>query len=258
MLDRVRRVIQTTMEGWKATHTTLPLWREPLVGCASAEDPLFRRLKEVVSTDHLMPQDILHTARSVIVYFLPFLRQIGKDNAQSHPRASRLWAQAYIETNTLIAAINERIASDLRRDGYQTVVTPATHNFDTVTLISHWSHKHVAYIAGLGSFGLHHLLITSLGCCGRLGSLVTDAVITPTERPGIEHCLVKRGKSCGQCITRCPVGALERGIKPFDRQRCYAQLLANDRFYDDLPLVDVCGQCSSEVPCSYGTPSSHV
>ena len=62
--------------------------------------------------------------------------------------------------------------------------------------MSDWSHKHVAYIAGIGSFGHHHMLITNKGCCGRLGSVVTDAVIAPTSRVDRERCLFKFDGSC--------------------------------------------------------------
>ena len=60
----------------------------------------------------------------------------------------------------------------------------ATHNFDEAKLVSYWSQKHVAYMAGLGKFGLHHMIITEKGCCGRLGSIVTNAKISrPKEAP---------------------------------------------------------------------------
>jgi epoxyqueuosine reductase QueG len=44
-------------------------------------------------------------------------------------------------------------------------------------LIPFWSHKHLAYLPGMGRFGTHNLLITPAVCVGRLGSLVTDADI---------------------------------------------------------------------------------
>ena len=49
-------------------------------------------------------------------------------------------------------------------------------------LISDWSHRHVAVIAGLGKFGLNNMLITDNGCCGRVGSFITDLKIEPTKR----------------------------------------------------------------------------
>jgi epoxyqueuosine reductase QueG len=231
------------------------IWRDPLMACAVADDPLFERLKEAVLPDHLMPEDLLPGAKTVLVYFLPFMREIGVDNAKSHPHASRLWAEVYVKTNALIVHINQKLSDFLALHGYRSAVTPATHNFDPARLLSRWSHKHIGFIAGLGTFGLNRLLITKAGCCGRLGSFVTDAEIVPTKRPEQEFCLEKRGVKCSKCADRCPVGVINPDGN-FDRHTCYRILLENDSLYKDLPLTDVCGQCSCEVPCSYGIPIS--
>jgi epoxyqueuosine reductase QueG len=46
-----------------------------------------------------------------------------------------------------------------------------------------WSERHAAYVAGLGTFGIHGALITEKDCSGRIGSVVTDLEIAPTPRP---------------------------------------------------------------------------
>lgn len=232
-----------------------PLWRKPLIACAKASDPLFPRLKEVVIYNHLMPWDLLEGAKSVVVYFIPFRPEIGKDNSLSYPFASELWAKAYLETNAVISKINERLSEFLSLRGYRSAVTPATHNFDSDLLLSRWSHKHVGFIAGLGTFGTNRLLITPKGCCGRLGSIVTDAYIEPSVRPNTEFCLEKGGTPCRKCASKCPVKAFSMN-GDFDRHSCYRALLENDRRHKHLPLTDVCGQCSCEVPCSYRSPIS--
>jgi len=133
-------------------------WDKPLIGFAEAGDSLFPKLKEVVSPTHAMPQDLLADAQTVIVYFLPFEKKIPKTN-RHNLYASKEWALAYIETNQLIIEINHHISKTLSKKGFNTFLLPPTHNFDASTLISDWSHKHIAYIAGLGKFGTHHLLI---------------------------------------------------------------------------------------------------
>ncbi len=227
-------------------------WGEPLAAVASADDPLFARLREVVDPEHAMPSDLLPSAQSVVVYFLPFRRWLGKENSLSGEFASRGWAEAYVATNRMIADVNARLKAKLREEGFDAVETPATHNFDEVKLVSRWSHKHLGYIAGLGTFGVHHLLITRAGCCGRLGSLVTDMPIPATPRPEEEWCLAKAGFTCSACVKKCVYGALRTG--GFDRTACYAQCLRTDAYYSDLPLVDVCGKCGCEAPCSHGIP----
>jgi epoxyqueuosine reductase len=229
-------------------------WREPLVGVADASDPLFLQVKAVVDRDHAMPSDLLPGARSVIVYFLPFQRFLGQENARHKFFAARSWATAYVVTNRLIATINTHLQERMAETGYRLCTTPATHNFDEKKLISLWSHKHLAYIAGLGTFGHHHLLITAAGCCGRLGSVVTECIVEATPRPDTECCLAKVGKRCHACVDKCQYGALRR--THFDRHACYAHLLRNNDHYSDLPTVDVCGKCACEVPCSHGIPRS--
>lgn len=39
-------------------------------------------------------------------------------------------------------------------------------------------------------------------------------------------------------------------IDCFDRHKCYEMSLINDKFHSDLGLVDVCGKCLVDLPCS--------
>ena len=49
-------------------------YRRPLVTCARADDPLFAELKKAVGPEHLLPQDLLPGAASVVVFFSPLPR----------------------------------------------------------------------------------------------------------------------------------------------------------------------------------------
>jgi epoxyqueuosine reductase QueG len=257
MKEWIPSLIVTAIEAFRTAQNPRTPWKTPLIAAADAGDSLFLRLKEVVRPTHALPQDLLPGARSVIAYFLPFDERIPRSNQAGH-LASEEWAVAYIETNALIAAINAHLAAGLRERGYQAAVIPATHNFDEETLMSDWSHKHVAYIAGLGTFGLHHMLITAQGCTGRLGTLVTDAVIEPTPRPTGEACLHKHNGSCLACIRKCVAGALTDTGAGFDRHACYAVCLENGRLHAALGLADVCGKCASIVPCSFTNPVAQL
>ncbi|MFP5212270.1 MAG: epoxyqueuosine reductase [Acidobacteriota bacterium] len=253
-IESIQKEIQTAIDRWKKENGTVDYWRSPLAAVASAHDPLFEKLKEVVDPEHAYPRDLLPEAESVIVFFIPFQRWVGEENDRERPYAARSWAEAYVTTNRLIKGVNDHLSDRLNELGHKAETTPATHNFDEEKLISLWSHKHIGYIAGLGTFGRHHLLITREGCCGRLGSLVTDMKLTPSERPQAEWCTDKSGGKCLQCFAKCRFGALGKAV--FDRKRCYDQLLRNDAHYDDLPLVDVCGKCNCGVACSHGMPES--
>ncbi len=251
MNDLITNEIIKFVNGYQESEPADTQWLEPLVGFADAEDPLFAELHSAVGPTHAMPEDLLEGARSIIAYFLPFDKSISLKNKGGY-YAAKEWAIAYIATNQLIIDLNNHLSEILEKKGNRCTLLPPTHNFDKKKLISDWSHRHVAFIAGLGTFGLHKLLITDKGCCGRLGSIVTDAVCTPSIRPQTEYCLYKYDKSCTACVKNCVTGALK--VDSFDRQTCYNILLVNDQMYKRYGQADVCGKCTCVVPCSFLNP----
>lgn len=226
-------------------------WKSPLVGFASATDSRFDELKTAVSPTHAMPSDFLDQAASVVAFFLPFVKTIPQSNRDGQ-FASEDWTIAYIETNRLIHDLSVHMKAFLETHGFATHIIPATHNFDKKRLLSDWSHRHVARIAGLGNFGLNNMLITERGCCGRFGSFVTTATLEPDPVHEEETCLYHYDKSCGRCVTRCVKGALQ--IDQFDRHRCYEMCLVNGDHFESLGTADVCGKCIVGIPCSYRNP----
>ena len=250
MKKRIERTIQEALRAEEA-NASATYWKEPIIGYASAADPLFHQIKKWVSEQHLLPHDILPEAVSVIVFFLPFLNEVVTSNIPGRT-ASEGWGEAYVKTNQAIATINTVMTEFLASQNYLCAVTPATHNFDAHRLISTWSHRHVGYIAGLGRFGLNNMLITENGCCGRLGSCITNYAVTPTPRPTAEYCLYKAKGICQRCLSRCVNQAFDDGT--YDRFACYEMCLENDTFLKNPELTDVCGKCVVGVPCSLKNP----
>ncbi len=226
-------------------------WRTPLVGFCSSHDPLFNELKKVVSPTHSLPHDLLSSAQTVIAFFISFGKSISKSNKEGR-LASREWAELYIQTNNLINELGEHMKFLLGAAGYETVAPPATHNFNKEQLISDWSHRHVAFIAGLGKFGLNNMLITKSGCCGRIGSLVISLDIPADERPVEESCLYRYDSSCLQCVGKCVGSALFPDR--FDRNNCYEMCKENEEHFKALGKADVCGKCLVGLPCSWANP----
>ena len=246
LADEIRQVIRDAV----ANAGTVSEYREPLVGFARAGDERFRSLRPGVSPVHLMPEDLVPGARTVVAFFLPFAPWVVEANAREREAVAREWAVAYVETNALIGRISTQLSAALGKRGIIAGTVPATHNFDEQTLHSGWSHKSVAVIAGLGSFGLHQMVITDSGCAGRFGSLVLDAPI-PAEAPEPkERCLAFYDGSCMECVARCPASALDAN-EPLDKHRCHDQLHRVARVYEALGLVDACGKCAIG-PCSFG------
>jgi epoxyqueuosine reductase QueG len=238
--DAVRRTV--------ANAGTVTPYREPLIGFADAHDLRFRELRHIADPDHMMPQDVLPGARSVVSFFVPFSPRVVRANARDRQAVARQWAVAYVETNDLIGQITDHLVDLLAAHDIRAAAEPATGNFRADSLTSRWSHKSVAVIAGLGSFGLHHMIITDAGCAGRLGSLVTEAQLPIPSSDERERCLYFHDGSCRACIQRCPVDALseEEGI---DRERCWERCLDVAGLYEHLGTVEVCGKCAIG-PCS--------
>ena len=237
-------------EGW---------WQRPLLASAPI-DERFDILPQITFNEHMHPHDLLPSAKSLIVFFVPFKRELEKENKKGD-RPCRNWGLAYVQTNDLINRLSRELEKLLITKGFKSGLTPATHNFDEAILMARWSHKHLAYLANLGRFGTHHMLITPAGCAGRLGSLVTEADLG--DHPVMdadEACLLKVGKKCGKCMEACPVDALhENG---FERQKCWNRLNENRdilNYFSDLPeTTDVCGKCAALMPCSFINPVSRI
>ena len=235
------------------TAGTTTRYRRPLVGFADAGDPAWLRLREIAEPTHLLPTDLLPHAKTVVAFFLPFAEVVVRANREAGGMA-REWAVAYIETNALINKIAEELIVALDEWSVTAAAQPATHNWDPVTLISSWSHKSAAAIAGLGSFGLHRMLITELGCAGRCGSLVIDAYVDPTSAPQPERCRFFYDEQCTYCVDECPVNALQMVPKDqmnLNKHGCHAHILEVKAVLG----ADCCGKCAVG-PCALGSAAS--
>jgi len=232
-------------------------WQTPLLAAAPI-DSRFDRLPQIAADDHLHPRDLLTTAKSVIVFYIPFKKELVKENRKGD-RPCRNWGVAYVQTNDLIERLSQALGNWLTERGYKSGLTPATHNFDATKLMARWSHKHLAHLVNLGRFGVHHMLIMPVGYSGRLRSLVSEVELG--EHPLIqteEACLHKAGKECDNCIKACPVEALSEDS--FERKSCWDRLNENRRaldYFSDLPQsTHVCGKCAALMPCSFNNPVS--
>ncbi|RCW58697.1 epoxyqueuosine reductase [Halanaerobium sp. ST460_2HS_T2] len=251
MKQEIENLIHDFIANYQEKDDIKSSWKEPIIKYAAADDPMFGELKKAVSEDHLMPEDLMPGARTIIAYFIPFSKGIADSNIEGK-YSSDQWAKAYIETNQLIADLNQHLKEKLSKKGYQASLIAATNNFDKERLISDWSHRHAAYIAGLGTFGLNNMLITEKGCAGRIGTLVTDLNIEASERSEQDKCLNKAGFNCSKCVDRCVNGSLQEDS--FDRHQCYQLLSENDKIHPESELTDVCGKCSVDLPCSFSSP----
>ncbi|MDD3218270.1 MAG: epoxyqueuosine reductase [Lachnospiraceae bacterium] len=218
-------------------------YRDVLVGFVSAHDSGYENLTDIIGHKQVHPTEILPNAQTVIVYFLPFKEELGK-KIQGEKVILQEWSDAYTITNKLLKHIAEKLITWLNTQGYSSRTIPPANDYQEETLTAQWSHKSSAVLAGLGSFGLNRLLVTKYGTTGRLGSVITDAYIEPSEKSNHQYCLYYQNGTCKACLNRCPSGAItERGI---DRFRCNAYLVGKNVHLSQQG----CPMCSSG-PCAY-------
>ncbi len=246
-------------------------WDAPLVGFASGNDPLFKQYKEIIGDFHLTPKEIFRMTfggkpskeLSVISWVLPASEDIRKSNRKETRYPSLIWAHARNFGEKLNVKLRDHVVSVLKKKGYK-AAAPVNSPFwkrlqsTRVGIASNWSERHVAYACGLGAFGLSDGLITARGKAMRVGSVVTDLPLKPSEKiyPNRHaNCLYYFDKSCKTCASRCPVGAItEEG---HDKDKCYQYL-----HFDVLKAkkdeygvqIAGCGLCQTKVPCEFEIP----
>ncbi|MCI5897476.1 MAG: epoxyqueuosine reductase [Firmicutes bacterium] len=235
-------------------------WGSPLVGFARAESDYIQNLPELIGFTHGLPQDVVPDASIVIAYYVPFTRGLAKKNDTGNLLAAPEWALAYEETNAMFKEWNSYLIERLKKAGYRAAVSPKINTFDRNALKSDWSHRHFAYAAGLGNFGVNNMLITRNGCCGRFGTIVTNLDAQADQPAKEEYCLYKKNGSCGVCMKNCPAGALTR--EGYNRNACYALLRKNSAVYTEFGSSysdeeagnqgsEVCGKCITQSPCAF-------
>ena len=263
-LRESRYNIQT---GWKE-----PYFDEPLVGYASASDPIFKRYKEIIGEFHLTPTEIFEktfsaelTKGTVICWILPISRHVRDSNRAEAQWPSLEWARTRTHGETCNDKLREHLVAFLATLGHKAVAPILSRGWKQfpstpVGIASSWSERHAAYAAGLGTFSLNDGLITERGIAHRCGSVITDLLLTPSPVPVQSHtanCLFSRDGSCGRCIGRCPAEAITEAGHRKDRCRQYV--------YEQIPSevgdrYDVegrgCGLCQTNVPCEDRVPTA--
>ena len=247
----------------------LPFFAEPLVGVARADDPLFEELRrpEAIGPWFRLPGEWLPGAKSVISLFLPYTDDIKSREDPADPEPRPAWLNARIDGERFVNEVAFFLRDRLRAEGFEAVIptadreefwsvwapgsNPEKMHDPAVGFTSTWSERHIAYVCGLGTFGLSAGLITAKGVCGRFRSLVTTAELPPTERP--YHDVYEYCTHCNQCARNCPVGAIDP-VTGKCHAVCGEHLNETKARY--APRYG-CGKCQVGVPCMSAIPQAH-
>ncbi|MHB1315929.1 MAG: 4Fe-4S binding protein [Christensenellales bacterium] len=230
----------------------LAFFDEPVFSFGDAGDPMFLALKQppAVGLHFMLPTDWLPEAKTVISFFLPFTNAVKKSNVKD-PLPSSAWLHARIEGQECIRQLCLVLKSHIEAMGYKVIVPLTDPRFWSKSgpvYTSNWSERHVAFVCGLGTFGLSKGLITRAGIAGRFGSLITDMELPYDTRPYTD--LYEYCTRCGSCAKRCPVYAIsinEGKLHP----PCSAWVDETRGKYS--PRYG-CGKCQVAVPCESGIP----
>jgi epoxyqueuosine reductase QueG len=239
--NHIERIIKEAA----ANSGTETKYREPLIGFASADDPIFNEMKEILGPYNLHPKEVFPKAKTIVSFFLPFEEKLVKLNSKSREPVKE-WIKAKTETDRLIAEINEKLKAELAKKNIEAVVPEIIFDYSNKGFDVAWSHKSAAYAAGLGTFGVHHMLITKAGCAGRFGTVLVSIEIHPTSRSKEEFCSYKKREKCLICVDRCPVGALS--AEEFDKEKCFRKLKEIEKAFPELNQY-ACGKCVTG-PCA--------
>jgi epoxyqueuosine reductase len=224
--------------------------------CHQMEIPLFgvANVKRWEDTDlatgippEFFPQSIYPQARSVIVIGLPVTLPI----LETSP--SIWYRELYHTVNLLLDQYTYRLSLFLSAQGFPSLFVPRDGYGGIEALkknpVAFFSHRHAAYLAGLGSFGVHNMLLTpQYGPRVRFGSVFTEADL-PSD-PLIKNDLCTH---CMRCVTSCPARALIEGDYPVhltDKQACVNHSAELNR-----KGISPCGICIKV--CPVGEDRSH-
>ena len=241
----------------------LRIFDEPLIGYASAEDSYFTEAKKpgIIGAHFIAPTEWLATAKTVISFFLPFTEEVRTANSQNMSWPADEWLHGRIEGQAFQDIVCRFAVDLLNKEGFPSLSpmldsrfsrnSPLTNDKTSQDFYtSNWSERHIAYAAGLGTFGLSKGLISRKGTAGRCMSIVTAAFFEPDKRPysGIcDYCI-----NCGACTDNCPVKAISKE-KGKDHYLC-------SEFVEAVKAKHAphfgCGKCQVKVPCEAKAPKA--
>ena len=252
-----------------------PIFDEPLVEFADGNDELFEQFKSIIGPTHLTPREALVLTYnkqpeddgkliSVISWVLPVTAQTRQSNRDQKTAPSRLWAYTKWYGEKFNVALRKHVVETFTIRGYMTTA-PAIQPYFKIQSnekgdYSNWSERHIAYVAGHGTFSLSDGFITEKGIAHRCGSVVIDLKLPPSPRTAktpYSNCLYYANKTCQVCIARCPAGAINEA--GHDKIKCSKYMEKDLRHLRDEYQVgsSSCGLCQTKVPCEFKNPTKN-
>jgi len=251
------------------------IYQPPLIGFAKGDDPLFQEYKRIIGTFHHTPLEVMAWAAKeqgvatpdsqeigVVSFILPLSDRIAQDNGQEKDHGAARWAQARLFGEIFMRKLMQSLIEKLAEAGVLAAAGDFMPDFRKKKFpgpgwASPWSHRHIAFAAGLGSFGMNDALITEKGEAHRCGSIVVALPLTPnrTRLPHYRHyCKQHRTGDCLVCAKRCPIGAITE--KGHDKDTCSKFVMKSvpRNIFKNNVVIYACGLCMTGTPCAQKIP----
>jgi len=276
--ERIREEIASLCSGQDNSlgdASTERAWGGPMVGFARGDDPLFDVFKAQIGPFYWTPEeafalaypeeDVCAEQLGVLSYLLPQTEATRRDQKAQQRFPAERWTRSRFFGERFNQAMRAELVQRLHGLGYQALAPEllpgwARRQSESLGLASNWSERHTAHACGLGTFGLSDGLITPAGKAVRFGSVVIRARFAPSPRPYDNHrawCLYFARGTCGLCIGRCPVSAIDEG--GHDKERCSRYIREETTPYSLSRYgieVNNCGLCQVGIPCESRIPPS--
>ena len=203
-MDSVNQAEKIIQDFWESApsnslhlETGEKAWEKPHIAIARGDDPLFLRHKEQIGSFLWTPEEAYALAfpnsptpaceLQVISYVLPQTAKTRADQRQEKTLPSERWARSRFHGEEFNCDLRLHLAETLTKAGYPSVAPERLPDFDyqqseRFGLASNWSERHVAFVAGHGTFSLSDAMITRWGKAVRFGSVVSRIDLPITER----------------------------------------------------------------------------
>jgi epoxyqueuosine reductase QueG len=166
------------------------------------------------------PQDFMENVRSVVIVAVA----IPSGAVDPLPKGRAEYTNTLMAATVTLRSMSFRIARRLEKRGFKASIVPNEGSefgywyADKRTLMADLSVKWAAYHAGLGNYGINHLLITpEYGPRVRLTAILTDAVME--HGTAIMPLINEKCLTCQRCLRVCPVQALHANGE-IDKHKC--------------------------------------
>jgi epoxyqueuosine reductase len=279
-IDKISGFLQTD-ESNKMTGVDGILMFEPnpLLGFCSGNDLIFEEYKQVVGPFHLTPSEAFEkycsmyqikpadpNNLSVIAYILPINEKTKSENYRySEEWPSERWAHTRLFGEKANQKLQKFLVSELKKEFGVIAIAPMTEKKLFKIYRKHkkarqgvwastWSHRHMCFACGLGSFGLSDGFINEKGKAMRCGSIVINFKLPSdaNKRPQDPYAYCSK---CGDCIKRCPINAISFELG-HDKQACSEKVMSTIPYINEHYNISIysCGLCQVNVSCSNGIP----